>query len=524
MKKTVYGISIVFTSVFFIGCGGGDAYYGGEEPGGLVSDCSGASSCISDENIYAGNGIGVWSYKNNGAGGVDLNISISNTANKDITVVFTNEGDNDVRLPYIKVDTTLKKETYGEQAVGTIKYTPRTVRQVDLEEFVRQDDQGLPLQLQTPSYKTWSLNSNNAWYVETGEAGKRRTAIATLKKQTAVLGRTINIWVEDDEFGNEKIDDAKIDDIASNVNTIYTNVVNIAGEPWGAHSQSYFISKDQPLDVVLVNFDNDSDPGGMVGYFDPNNNFINKNEFNAALAIFIDTETYYLYGDGKDVTLSTIAHELTHAINFYQRYILMGSSNQFDVFLDEMSAVMMEDVLSKKISSAFNDVRLRYKDWLKEPLYHCDFKKWEECNGDSVYSYSVAGSFGAFLLRQYGIDFYKTLFRTSSSSSLNVLNEAIKKSDNRGLPHALRNWGASIAMFPTSVKPEGFGYPALKDGGFELEAFDGNDYKSYRKLPISSPSTLAAHAHFPFLRKSSNYAYEETFTVPKGVSVSVIVK
>ena len=119
--------------------------------------------------------------------------------------------------------------------------------------------------------------------------------------------------------------------------------------------------------------------------------------------------------------------------------------------------------------------------------------------------------------------FYKTLLRTSSSST-DAIDKAIKTYDSGGLAKALRNWGASIAMFSTA--PKGFGYPARNnDNGFNLAAFDGNSYKSYRKLPTFSPATLAPRAHFPFLRQpTSSYTHNEQFKVPSGVGVSIVVK
>jgi hypothetical protein len=192
---------------------------------------------------------------------------------------------------------------------------------------------------------------------------------------------------------------------------------------------------------------------------------------------------------------------------------------------------MMEDIVAKKLDSTFNDSKLRYQKWHSGTSYRYDFADWE-LSGDI--NYNIAGSFGAYLLRQYGVDFYKKLFATRSSpsmpaadsraKSLNILDEALKSYGGISLGRALQRWGASIAMLPASTAPHGFGYPSKSSGGFEFEAFDGNSYKSYRKLPTSAPSSLFAHGHFPFLRQTSSYTYTETFTVPPKVSVSIIVK
>ncbi|MDR1976046.1 MAG: hypothetical protein LBQ18_03545 [Campylobacteraceae bacterium] len=446
-----------------------------------------------------------------------VDIFLTDVADKNITIVFTNERDTDVSLPPVIVDTTLKNEVYPpEEHVDTFNYIPNEIRNFEPPELIEQSGDFDPSQQSL--YKEWLVGDRYNWNVHSDfAAGGGTSRAATLEKQLTVWGRTINIWVEDGEFESGKIDAAELEYIASYVGNIYASVVDIAKEPWGTHSASNLIPSDQPLDIVLMNFNKDTRPYGTIGYFWSRDNYRKSTykDSNEAVVILVDTETYYL--GTKQYVLSTIAHELTHAINFYQRYVLMGSEHQFATFLNEMTAVMMEDVVAKQISH--NSVSSEYTNWLRAPLYHCDFAKWGAC-GDS---YSVAGSFGAFLLRQYGIDFYKALLGMGGSS-LDVLHKALSPYNNEGLGLALRNWGASIAMFPSSDAPEGFGYPARSDNGVELEAFDGNVYKQYRNLPDSSPSVLEAHAHFPFLRRTTDYIYEETFLVPEGVSVSVVVQ
>ncbi|MDR0761788.1 MAG: hypothetical protein LBF13_01915 [Campylobacteraceae bacterium] len=483
--------------------------------------CNGAS-CGSSLNASSGANVSVWSYKNSGTNSVNLNVSIYLMSNKDvtssdkeITVVYTNEGNGYVTLPSIPIDTTLKNEVYPyEEGEEIFEF-----REPD---FMRDEPPALikqaidPNLSQEPSFKVWSEGAKYNWSVSSDYSPVSRAT--TLRKQLIVNGRTINIWVEDSEYANGKMSAAKIDYIASNVGSVYANVVSMAGEPWGPHQASNLISSDQPLDIVFFN----SGPK-IGGYFNTINSY-RKTSFsnsNEAVAIFICTR-----GAGSErPTLGVIAHELTHAIDFYQRFVVKNGGNQFNAFLGEMRAVMMEDVISGKIS--YNRAASRYKDWLSAPLYQQEFSDWKYSDPSS---YAIASSFGSFLLRQYGVDFYKTLFKTYSGLSdyrakeIDVLDKAIKVYDSGGLAKALRNWGASIAMFPAATAPKGFGYPEYNDNGFKLEAFDGNTYRQYRKLPTSSPATLAPNAHFPFLRKTTNNAYNESFVVPSGVSVSIVVK
>ncbi|MDR1976045.1 MAG: hypothetical protein LBQ18_03540 [Campylobacteraceae bacterium] len=507
MKK-IRVIFICFIALFLAGCQSDTTRHdvSASNTSGTYLKCSGVNVC---------------GYKNSGSDNAYLDISLSDIADKDITIVFTNEGDTDVSLPFIRVETLLRDEirqNKERESADAFKYISGVIKDFKPAELAEQNS-GINLSPQ-PSYKVWFEGNKSSWNIHSDFAVQGGTSReATLVKQLTVLGRTINIWVEDSEFGS--IDYEKIDDIASSIDTVYTNVVSIAGEPWGVHNASNLIPSGQPLDIVFVKL---SDVGG---YFWPRDNYKNTTypNSNEALAIMIDTDTLHL--GGKLITLGSIAHEITHAINFYQRFVRMGSDAAFGNFLNEMTAIMMEDIVAKKIS--YNGVGGRYKSWLNASLYHLDVTEWMYADSRS---YDIAGSFGAFLLRQHGTDFYKTLLKTRSdlsindthAKSVNILDKAVKAYNGEGLGLALRNWGASIAMFPISATPQGFGYPARSDNGIELEAFDGSVYKQYRNLPTSSPLTLTAHAHFPFLRKTSSATYKETFIVPKGVSVSVIVQ
>ncbi|MDR1555264.1 MAG: hypothetical protein LBS39_04465 [Campylobacteraceae bacterium] len=550
--------NVFVTAAFFVlfgvllsGCGKGDinntAGGGGATPPPtppstaitLSVDCSGYY-CASSSNTYVGGGIGVWRAKNTHASSyASLNVDLSNVANRDITVVFTNEGNNDVSLSPIAINVSLKREIQGNEFSESFDEIVHFEKRVDVNELLKQSSHASQNQkLKSISPKVWYVGNKTTWIIEPYGIVENRTA--TLRKQANSNGRTINFWVEDGEFEIGKITDTMLDTIRDKFsNDIYPYAVSLAGEPWGSHAYlSDFISGDQPLDIVLVNFDKDNTPHGVVGYFYGLNNFLSVPRSNEAIVLFADTETLYLGGtDGVFGTLSTMAHELTHAINFYQRDVLHENDN-FDTFLDEMSAIMMEDVLGSKIDSVYSDIDGRYSSWLAngdKAIYNCDFTIWEDgryCSGKSIYNYSVAGSFGAFLLRQYGIDFYKRLFKTNGSSSINnyrlksvdILDRAIKAYNSEGLGRALQRWGAGIAMFPVNVSPNGFGYPELNESGFYLRAFDGNLYASKRRLPASSPSILEAHGHFPFLRKTTSSTYKETFSVPPNVSVTIVVK
>jgi hypothetical protein len=548
MQNIFKAALLVLVIVFWTGCGGVTEEEGsssGGVSGTLDVDCSGIH-CGSSGNTYTGSGIGVWRYKNGGSRAATLNVSLSNIANKDIMIVFTNEGNSRVNLPYIYVNSTLHNlynemniQSDNDDYIDTFNHIPDTVREFNARNFaLKKSESNQNINYNQLSAKT--VGDWNVWnIVNRYDQNEQRNA--TLRHQQTVSGgRTVNIWVENSEYRSDRISSATVNEIAQYLNIIVNSVTSVAGEPWGTYDaelNELLIPASQPLNIVFVNYDQNGYALGVLGYFYALNNFLNGNgvsNSNEALAVFVDTETIYLHSEGKKHIISTIAHELTHAVVFYKRGIVMN--DYFDTFLNEMSAIMMEDIVAKKLDSTFNDVKFRYIDWHEETSYNNDFANW--CTPDNNWcfggdqSYDIAGSFGAYLLRQHGIAFYKELFATRSSSgsdlharSLNILDKAIRTYNSSGLGRALQRWGASIAMFPADANLTGFGYPARNnDNGFNFEAFNGNDYKQYRALPTYSPASLAAHGHFPFLRKETNNIYATELTVPAGVSVSIVVK
>ncbi|MDR0580059.1 MAG: hypothetical protein LBG21_05595 [Campylobacteraceae bacterium] len=500
----------------------------------LGAGCSG-DYCGSSGNNYTGNGIGIWHAKNSVASSAKLNVELSNVANREITIVFTNEGDANVVLPKINVDTSLNS-IISDSVTEDDKKIVYSEKRLSNEELIRLYQQSLlsnEQPLKSIYAAVYNVNDEKEWIIEPYEKVEKRQA--TLIKQVSSDGRIINFWVENDEYKAGKITSTILSNVVNKFLYAYPKVVELAGEPWGDHKYpNEAIPSNQQLNIVFANFDKNNKPYGMAGYFFNLNNLIAPEysaRSNQALVVFVDTETFYLDGAaGFNAGLSSTLHELTHAINFYNRYI--DITDPFDMFLEEFSAILTEDLFSSLIhdNSIYNQGISRYYLWLKNSSnFNIDFANW--VYGD-VNSYNTAGSFGAYLLRQHGVNFYKKLFQTHGNpsattllkNSLNILDKTIKNFDSKGLEGALQHWGAGISLLPPNQSPKGYGYPSLKQDGFELPYIDSESYRSTRKLPTSSPATLNAHAHFPFLRKTSQNIFKESFTVPRNVSVTVIVK
>ncbi len=536
MQRVRHGASIVALGLLATACGGGG---GGSDPtppapaSALTAACSGAFCGAASNTRYSGEGVGVWSYTNSGEKEASIPVVLENVGQRAVTLVYTNPNAPGVQMPALTLTpaTTAKAQQDGDAHVHR-NQIPEAVRQFDAAAHLGKAGAG---QAKAATTKA-AVGAQRTWYINADNGMEQRTA--TLKRQkTFADGRVINLWLEDAEAGAGKMTDAMLDTFmerfARPANSVYGLVTGLAGQPWGAHAYNDLIAAEQPIDIVFVNFVPDGKPYGLLGYFWSLNNLqANPSDeqlkySNESLSFYMDTETVYLdLARGMDVQISTLAHEFVHMVNFYQRRVLRGMSYGFDTFLEEMSAVMVEDVLGERITPGYNTARDEHVPaWLARSGFNCDPTEWS--TGSTCFGYNVVGSYGAYLLRQYGVGFYQQMLKnTSSTDSWTVLDSAITTAGGPGLAGTLPRWGASIALLPGAASPQGYGYPQRNDAsGFTLVGINGPDYAKVRQLPDAVPPTLAGHGHFPLTRQANDKGvYQEQLNVPQGATLTVVVQ
>lgn len=541
-------------------CGGG----GGGSSGGasstpqsttpnitLAPACSGAN-CGALGTTYAGSGVGVWQATNAGGSAGTVAVSIVGLTGQNVTLVYTNQGAAAQPMPSVPItslgllDTTSTATPKAAADVAGNDANAAFDRQLSdfnahaLDGYVSgpgpRKTQGASgagssntvLRPQSVS----AVGAQRTWNHQQPD-GTAVVVSATLRQQTtATDGRIVNVWVQDSEYGSSKISDGIVGTLAtkfaSGNQSIYTLATSLVGQPWGSYSSSAsLIDPNQALDIVVLNMQPDGQPYGRVGYFWARNNFTTSAQplSNQSLSLYVDSETVYLGGtDGLNTVISTLGHEFTHMANFYQRGVLHGSQTMYATWLEEMTAMTMEDVLSSQIDPSFNNVRdSRFPAWLRS-AYDCALTAFDPSLSSSCPGYPIAGSLGGFLLRQYGIAYYTNLLQNfSSTDSAVVLDNAIRAGGGAGLGDAVGRWGTAVALLPVPGSPSGFAYPARSDGGFSIPALNGPNYSGQRTMPTSVPATLQGFGQFPVSRGLKAGTYSETLTVPAYSTVSIIV-
>lgn len=527
------------------GCGGG----GGGGPSGpssqLTAACSGTACGAANATTYSGQGVGVWSYTNTTQAEQQIPVALTNLGSKQVTLIYTNNGDASVPMPALTLTpptaTTATAQKSLSAAPATGNQIPERIR--NFKPRLTAADTQARQSIKPQAAAILPVGSQRSWFVETGSS-KIETRQATLRRQASVPTptgtRTINVWLEDSEYDAAKVSDAMLDTLVqrftSGSDAVYPLITGLSGEPWGAHSYSNLIDPDQPLDIVFVNFVPDRTPYGLLGYFWSLNNFKQDpanpdlKYSNQSLSFYMDTETLYLDpAAGMTNQISTLSHEFVHMTNFYRRSVQLskpGTDYAFDTFLEEMSAMMGEDIVAQRVTPGFNSIAGgRVPSWLSRSGFNCDPAAWSADTAAPCFGYDVNGSLGAYLVRQYGVGFYKQLLgNTTSTDSLQVLGNAIQQAGGPTLPIAVQRWGANIALLPAD-SPSGFGWPARTEQGFTLAAINGSSLASSRVLPTTVSVNLNARGHFPFLRQpDAQGTYQEQLRVPAGSTLTAVVR
>lgn len=537
-SRTAHLAHALLFTLALAGCSGGggsdSAESSGGEPGHTPSPGALAVACTDcaalDAGTYAGAGVGLWQKTNTSGADLNVPVSIAGIAGQDVMLVITNETSAEVAFPAIRTALAdAPRSSRLREASGDVAVRARQ----RIAEFNRDGWVALAGEPQ-PAHALAKSVAPLAAAARMGDTraffnGLDDTLRQTTLAHQAMAGTTqVNLWVETTELSDARVTGAHLARLAAawaDAGGVQDMVAATGGPLWGAHGYTTLIAPEQPVDIVLLNFDGNARPWGTVGYFWALNNFRRTADArsNESLALFLDTETLYLGGaSGVRVLVASLAHEAMHMANFYRRGVRMGASYSFATWLEEMSAMMMEEAAALRLDPDYSPVRdMRLRDYLAGAHYNCALTALDETG--ECDSYAVGGAFGGFLLRQLGMEFFRTLLGTRQTDSVAALEAAIAAAQpGSGLGEQLRRFTVSAAGGLGPDAPVGYGFAARFEDGFALADIDASRYA--RALPDASPALLRAWASVPVVRRAVRGPFVETVRVPAGATLSVLVR
>lgn len=272
--------------------------------------------------------------------------------------------------------------------------------------------------------KSWSIGDRKQIYVDVNsDMNQYVQKTATLRAK----GTRCYVWIVDDYYASEasgnKANTAIAQKFASKFDTIYPLITNVFGEEsdelikYISETSVNFVDMETQSDtgtkINIVIYDigvdyKDKDTlstGGVVGYFYAKDYYYstyNRSDIvgksNKGKYFYIDSA--YAVNDIND-TISTLAHEFQHMINFNQKNILHDKNP--DTNYNEMLSMLCEDMMQEYLELD-DDKSPKNRLQIFNALYYVSGIR-EYRNDESskqVYSYSTAYAFGAWLARNYG--------------------------------------------------------------------------------------------------------------------------
>ncbi|WP_029050362.1 hemagglutinin [Cupriavidus sp. amp6] len=524
-------------SIMLASCGGdGDDPPASPEPQTMTTTTAASvpveKSCSNcgalDAHTYSGSGIGVWESVNSTSSAVEVPISISGLNGQEVTLVFTNQTGTPQVMPTIAV------------AARNYSFVAEQLRLDDSTEALKRrisnfNRDGWRVHAKEQSYAPrYSLSpsrldngSVKIWYL----ADDTTRSTTLVRKLMTADGTIVNFWVETTELDPTKVSQAVLDTLAGDFvspGKIYDMLNSIGGPVWGPHSYSDLISgHDQPIDIVIAKFTKGSE---MAGYFYARNAIKRESEpySNESVSLYLNSEEMYQSGTyGLNYMRSAMAHEAMHMQNFYRRGISKGPEYQFEIWLEEATAMMFEDFVSQTIEKNFNTIRdVRFTNYVRfgGRIHNCSLFDWDKastCNG-----YSIWGTLGGFLNRQLGLSFYKHLLtNVSSTDSMAVLESSVRdRAANSSFQQELRHFAATSGALMKEPAPVGFGFPLREEGGFVLPEINAGAFLNDRSQLSMVPAELHPYANVPVVREHVKGMYSETVKIPPHSSLSVVIQ
>ncbi len=229
---------------------------------------------------------------------------------------------------------------------------------------------------------------------------------------------------------------------------------------------------------------------------------------------------------------STVLHEMTHLVNFYQRTLVKGSG--YDTWLEEMSAMMTEDIVVPMVSSG----RIQDIPAGRVKPYVGNGGAVNLMNWDGGKSYNLGATFGAFLSRRFGTAIYsgmKTCPTTSSDPAVSVsyacLDGLIRAGGGESLADEFARTGATVyGLLPVTGTPDKYGMPAKRiSDTYSLGAIDLSAYAAERpprsRPPLGTSFLATTQTYKIDTVPAGSTSYSRTgVVVPANTTLMVVIK
>jgi len=527
------------------GCGGEKAssnasavrvHYSASLPGVLIpADCSGTACEVTGSTTYQNASAVVWSYRNNSDQPVTVDIDFNDLSrDQEITYVFSNGTAQEAAYApatgiTVAAGGSLAPTVMDNATAPQAVFNPSMQSRHDDWHASHGNDQlltfrkvqgsrSLAAQVEIPlpgraasatltagSLGPATLGEVRPWFDNISEK------VVSLKAQLVCNDggqRRIALWADEAASANgapatseESL--AAYRKVLCGSTGAVGRLKTLLGNVWGPHNSTRYISDGaggaQDLNVLLLSAGANAPWGGYFYAVNTCKVAVCPTS-NEALAVFINAD---LASNYLPYLQSIFIHELTHMINWYERSVVRQLAPH-ERWMEEMKAMMGEDIVSRTLirdasGQPFNAVVTAQLPKYLNTGGGLSLVDWPVISKASGH-YGMAGGFGAYLNRQYGLGIFKNANKecTDSTSLYNswvCLDTLIKKHGGVSAAESFNQYGTAVFSLSSGQGPSSkFSFMAREEDGYVLPAVDLRAYRAYRPgraaaTPIWSATT-----------------------------------
>lgn len=331
--------------------------------------------------------------------------TISSTNIRTLTAPSQRQADSDVSEDFLEFDEEIPNLQKGFAGC----FIPE---QIDLKNYAS-------------SARSASVSSETAISGKVGETKEiyvdNNTNISTFVQKSATLravGTYCYVWVVDDFYsstaGENKVDSAIAQEYADAFDKMYPMITNVFGkksdkicyyydDDW--RNMENYSSTGTKINIVVYDIGNDyslskNQQCGIVGYFYAKDYIYNYSE----KGITSNNGKYFYIDSGYansnfDTTISTLAHEFQHMVNYNQKTVLNDGLTSGQWY-NEMLSMLCEDMMQEHLGIKDEDSPKARTKVFNAYYYYFGISEYNSDN--QICSYATAFSFGSFIARNFG--------------------------------------------------------------------------------------------------------------------------
>lgn len=361
---------------------------------------------------------------------------------------------------------------------------------------------------------------------------------ATLK----VIGEHCYVWYL--EKSGITVTDAQLEKLANTFDSIYEKETYLFGNNYDSncnYSNLINLKTEQKVHLFVYDLYNDYveyQNSGTFGYFwsydfYKNGTYGSNTTSNSNECQCLHLDSYFTQVV-EDYMVSTVAHEFQHLLHYVNKTIKHASSTDSDSFryadtwFDEMMSMVCEDIMQSQLGID-DDASPKSRLSTFNNSYMYGFTAWLE--DDYVFiSYANAYAFGAYLVRNFGIDFIKELAQNdyinqeaitkalqAKNCSLTTFDQAYENFYNT----VLFPIGTSYTLFRTARESYEIGKKTVTFECSPINLFD------YPAITAQNMTSSTARKYFNGVENTDYYGpvilnaqYYYSNLYPHGMSVS----